>query len=295
MASAAALGVPALRFPLARAQPFGDDVQVLEDDLYVVTAGGTNVVALTGADGVALVDGGSADVSADLLQTVAALPEAGAVHTLFNTCWHPTQTGSNATLGEAGATIIAHENTRLWLTQDITWPWDGSRFAPLSEAARPNKTFYKKEALEVGGRLIEYGHVRSCPHTDGDIYVRFPHANVVAVGDAVSKEWPSIDWWTGGWLGGIVGALELFLVISDDGTRFVPARGPLLERADIERQHQMYDLLYERFVRLLYDGKSPEEAVAARPAAEFEEMMGPSEEFVERAFQSLWGYLAPDA
>ena len=40
--------------------------------------------------------------------------QARRVHVLFNTHWHPEQTGSNERLGEDGALIVAHENTRLW-------------------------------------------------------------------------------------------------------------------------------------------------------------------------------------
>jgi hypothetical protein len=46
---------------------------------------------------------------------------------------------------------------------------------------------------------------------------------------------------------------------------------------------------------LLYSGRGLEEAVAARPVEEFEARMGPSDEFVRRAFESLWAYLSPDA
>ena len=76
------------------------------------------------------------------MKAVAGLPGGGPVHTLFNTHWHPEQTGSNEQLGKAGKTIIAHENTRLWLTTDVTWPWNGQRFKRLPKIAQPNKTFY---------------------------------------------------------------------------------------------------------------------------------------------------------
>ena len=115
----------------------------LSDDLFVVTVpGAANVVAHTAASGVVLVDGASAAASGALLKAVAALPGAGPVRTLFNTHWHPEQTGSNETLGKAGVTIIAHENTRLWLTTDVKWPWNGRRFTRLPQVAQPTKTFY---------------------------------------------------------------------------------------------------------------------------------------------------------
>ncbi len=201
----------------------------------MLTAGGVNVVARTAADGAVLVDGGSAEHSAALLDTVEKLPGGGPVRTLFNTHWHTEQTGSNERLGKASATIIAHENTRLWLSTDITWPWDESRtFAPLPEIARPNKTTFDRDRIRVGSKTIQYGHLRHAAHTDGDLYVFFPEANVLAVGDAVtSAGWQTIDWWTGGWIGGVVGGLELLLSLTDAETRVVPARGPVMTKADL--------------------------------------------------------------
>ena len=290
----AALGLPVLRPRVARAQSQRDLIR--RGDVHVRTISGRNVVALAAADGALLVDGGPASEAAAILDWASTLPSAGTVRTLFNTCWHPEHTGLNATLGEAGATIIAHENTRLWLTAEVTWPWNGQRFSPLPEVARPNKTFYHREQLSVGGEQVEYGHVRACPHTDGDAYVFFPKANVLAVGDAVSSQgWPFIDWWTGGWIGGIVGGLETLLSVANAETLIVPGRGPLLSYAELKAQHQMYDVIYERLATLLYSGRGPDEAVAALPTQEFDAKMGQSDEFVRVAFRSLWGYLAPDA
>src|SRR5690606_29069689 len=104
--------------------------------LYVIGAGNTNVLAVTAPDGIALVDGGSAAESPALLARVAGLPGGAAVHTLFNTHWHPDHTGSNAPLARAGARIVSHVNTRLWLSTDVTWPWNEQTVEPLPEAAR---------------------------------------------------------------------------------------------------------------------------------------------------------------
>ena len=127
-----------------------------------------------------------------LMKAVAGLPGGGPVHTIFNTHWHPEQTGSNERLGKAGTTIIAHENTRLWLTTDVTWPWNGQRFKRLPKIAQPNKTFYTTGKLDSG---VRYGYIPDAAHTDGDLYVYFPQQNVLAVGDAVSDQgWPVVDW-----------------------------------------------------------------------------------------------------
>ena len=265
----------------------------LDRDIYLLGGAGCNVIAQSGTDGVLMVDGGLAQNAAALAQAVAALPNSGPVRTLFNTHWHPEQTGSNLSLGAAGVMIIAQENTRLWLTQNITWPWDGRTFKKFPKIAQPNKTFYDKGALDSG---VRYGYISDAPHTDGDLYVYFPQPNILAVGDATCGQgWPFLDYWTGGWIGGLVGGLQRLQTVANRDTRIVPAQGPMLSFADIAVQLDMYGTLYDRLVRMLNKGHSPTEAVAAKPAKEYETKMGNSDAFIRRAFESLWAYLSPDA
>jgi glyoxylase-like metal-dependent hydrolase (beta-lactamase superfamily II) len=294
-AAGLALGAPALR--LSAAPQIAPDVSGtvrLSDDLFVIALPGqANVVAYTGADGVVLVDGGAAAAADSLTKTVAALSGGRPVQTLFNTHWHPEQVGLNETVGSAGKTIIAHENTRLWLTTDVKWPWNGKEFKRLPKIAQPNKTFYKTGKLDSG---IHYGYIPDAAHTDGDLYVYFPTQNVLAVGEVMSGQgWPVVDYITGGWIGGIVGGLQRLQSIANDETRIVPGRGPVLGMKELKAQTQMYGTLYERLTTMLNKGRGPSEAVAAQPAKEFEAQMGNADEFVRRAFESLWAYLSPDA
>jgi glyoxylase-like metal-dependent hydrolase (beta-lactamase superfamily II) len=299
---------------------------LLADNLYLLSGAGANVVALTAADGVVLVDGGLADQSAALLEAVSALSRGARVTTLFNTHWHPEQTGSNEALGTLGATIIAQENTRLWLATDVTWSWNGRRFKRLAKIAQPNKTFYTTGTLALSDERREgvpadlkerregvpadlkerpegvpadsvvYGYLPDAAHTDGDLYVYFPQQNVLAVGDAVCGQgWPVVDWATGGWIGGIVGGLQRLQTLANEETRIVPGRGPVLTLADLKAQSTMYGTIYDRLTQLLNKGRGPSEAVAAKPTKEFDAQMGDPDEFVRRAFESLWAYLSPDA
>jgi len=285
-----------LRWPALHAQAAGGNARDLGGDFHVLDLGATNVLAVTDESGIALVDGAPVGRASALSEMLAALPRSGKVHTLFNTHWHPEQTGSNESLGQAGATIVAQENTKLWLTTDVTWPWSNETVEPLPKVALPNKTFSGDTELDVGGRRARCGHLRDCPHTDGDMYVFFPDDNVLAVGDAVTGAgWPAIDWWTGGWIGGMVGGLDMLFYVANAETRIVPARGPVLTHADLRRQYDMYSVIWERLVKTLYGGGGPKEALAAKPTQEFDAIMGPSDVFVERAFQSLWAYLSPDA
>jgi cyclase len=282
-----------------------DSTTQLADDLFVIRIPGeANVVAHTSSAGVLLVDGGSARAADAVMKAVAGLPGGGQVHTLFNTHWHPEQTGLNEQIGKAGKTIIAQENTRLWLAADVTWPWNGQKFKRLPKVAQPNKTFYDKGQLEspkerregVPADSVRYGYIPDCAHTDGDLYVHFPQQNVLAVGDVISGEgWPAVDWTTGGWVGGMVGGLQRVLSLTNEKTRIVPGRGPVLGLEDLKKQFDMYQTLYDRLTQLLNKGRGPSEAVEAKPAKEFEAQWGNSDEFVRRSFESLWAYLSPDA
>jgi glyoxylase-like metal-dependent hydrolase (beta-lactamase superfamily II) len=228
----------------------------LADDLFVIRIPGeANIVAHASSAGVLLVDGGSARATDAVMKSVASLPGGGQVHTLFNTHWHPEQTGLNETIGKAGKTIIAHENTRLWLATDVTWPWNGQTFKRLPKIAQPNKTFYTSGKLESG---IQYGYVSDAAHTDGDLYAYFPQQNVLAVGDVVSNQgWPQVDWVTGGWIAGIVGGLQRISTIGNEKTIIVPGRGPVMTMADLKTHYDMYGAIYDRLSKLLNSGRGP--------------------------------------
>jgi len=304
-AAGIALAAPAGRLAAQAPTAVDSTTLRLSDDLFVIRhPGEANIVAHTSADGVLLVDGGSAPAADMVMQSVSKLPGGGSIHTLINTHWHPEQTGLNAQIGQGGKTIIAHENTRLWMATDVTWPWNGRRFTRLPKTAQPNKTFYTTGTLAPSTGTpsrrslegIRYGHIPDAAHTDGDLYVFFPAQNVIAVGDVVSGQgWPVVDWTTGGWIGGIAGGIQRLSTLVNEDTRIVPGRGPVLSVADLKAQYAMYSTLYDRLTQLLNKGRGPTEAVAARPAKEFEAQMGDPDEFVRRAFESLWAYLSPDA
>jgi len=267
----------------------------LNDRLTVIRGAGANVVAMSGPEGALLVDGGIEARSAQLVKL--ALKETGAkkVHTLFNTHWHPEQTGSNERLGKTGARIIAHENTRLWLSYANAVPWQEKTWGPLPPKALPNETTFGNGKLEFAGEHIDYGYLLQA-HTDGDLYVHFRDANVIVAGGAVSAEgWPVIDYKTGGWLGGLVEGLRALIKVADANTKIVPANGPVITKADLEEQRAMYAAIFDRLGKLLRKGMGPEEVLAANPTREFDAKWGDPTQFVTLAFKSLWGHFAPDA
>jgi cyclase len=270
-------------------------VSRVNDHLVVVSGTGANCVALQGPEGVFLIDGGLEERSGELVKTVLAETHSKAIHTLVNTHWHPEQTGSNERLGKAGARIIAHQNTKLWLEYPQQEPGRPGTWGPLPPKARPGQTIYSTEKLTFGGEQIELGYLLQA-HTDGDIYAFLRESNVLVAGGVVSNEgWPVIDYKTGGWIGGLVDGLRALVALADDHTVIVPANGPNLTKADLAAQAQMYATIFDRLQKLLRKGMGPDEVAAAEPTKEFDAKWGDPKQFVDLAFKSMWGHLAPDA
>jgi glyoxylase-like metal-dependent hydrolase (beta-lactamase superfamily II) len=272
------------------------EIEILGDALSVVQGAGCNVVVAKGPGGGAtMVDGGLKERSAELLSLVRSELSVSRIDTLFNSCWHPDRTGANEALGAAGVRIMAHENTRLWLSRDVTRPWDTLTIRRLPAQACPNATFYESGTVEVSGREIGYGYLLQA-HTDGDIYVRFPTENVLVTGAAIAADaWPLLDWWTGGWIGGLVDAFDVLLEVADENTRVVPGSGGLLTRADLVAQRQMYVTIFDRLAKLFFAGLEPDDMLAAEPTKEFDERLGDPELFLRLAFRGFGLHFGPDA
>ncbi len=291
---AAAAGLASPLAACARPVASALEATSLADGVVMIAGAGGNVVAARGPEGAVLIDGGLAAHAEDLIGTVKAALSTRRIAKLLNTHWHHEQTGANAALAAQGATIAAHENTRLWLGTTIYRRWEEKTYPPAPPEARPTESFYTSGETDLGDERLAYGHVRQA-HTDGDIYALFAEADVLAAGGIVSGAgWPIVDWSTGGWLGGMVDGVETLIGLCGESTRIVPADGPVLGRADLERQHAMYTTILERLAEHLYASHGPEEVLAAAPTAEFDAEMGDPTLFVTLAFQSVWGHMRSD-
>lgn len=267
----------------------------LTDSLTLLTGGGANVLAAKTAEGLLLVDGGLEKHSRELVKAALKATGASQVHSLFNTHWHPEQTGSNESLGTQGTKIIAHVNTKLWLTRKITVSWRPGTYGPLPAKALPSETFYTKASIATGDEHVEYGYMPQA-HTDGDIYVFFRKANVLAGGGVVSADrWPVVDYETGGWIAGLIAGLDTLIKLADEHTKIVPADGPILTKEDLKAQRVAYFTIYDKLVKCLTKGLSPAETLATEPAQGINPQWGDSAPFVTASFKSLWGHFAPDA
>jgi glyoxylase-like metal-dependent hydrolase (beta-lactamase superfamily II) len=288
--SLAATGLTGLRPATARA---ADALEVthLSDDLLLVTGGGANVVALSRPEGVVLVDGADAAHSAAVLKAISQATGGRPVVTAFNTHWHWPHTGSNETLRQAKIKIIAHENTRLWLTEPVIEEWE-NRTYPARPKALPTDTFYKGvQKLNFGKANIEYGYLPQA-HTDGDLYVYFRDANVLVAGDVVAVgHYPILDYTTGGWTLGMANATKQLLDVVDDQTRIVPGTGPVQTKADLAAEHDMLATLHEDLWQLMRKGMGADDMIVAGATKKFDDKWGNPDLFITNAYRGLYGHV----
>src|SRR5947208_16771813 len=111
--------------------------QPLAENLTLLAGPGGNVVALHGSDGVVVVDTFVAPAWPKLEESLKGL--GGPVKFVINTHWHFDHTDNNAPLRAGGATVVAHENTKLRMTQPHHLAVLELDVRPSPAAARPQR------------------------------------------------------------------------------------------------------------------------------------------------------------
>ncbi len=256
---------PFSRYAFSQESTFQESPGIVpvSEGFVMLTGAGGNILVRPASAGQVLVDSGAAEFTDAVLARLGELPGAGRVETVFNTHWHRQQVGGNLALGQSGATIIAHEKTRAHLATDYYLRDEDRYEKALPAEAHPTETFFAAGETLAGDERVEYGHLLEA-HTDGDIYVFFRDANVLAAGDAVSPlRDPVLDWFGGGWLGGRVEAQEKLLEVSDEETRIVPSYGSVVGRAELQAEFDMTLVLFDRMLELVRKGMSAQDTLDA--------------------------------
>ena len=293
-------GVVGLTLPPVARYAFAQEGPALVpvgEGFVMLTGAGGNVLVRTASAGQVLVDGGAAASTDAVLARLRGLPGGGRITTLFNTHWHREQVGGNLAFGRSEATIVAHEKTRAHLATDY-YLHDEDRYEKaLPAEARPTVTFFTGDQTPAGAKRIEYGHLLEA-HTDGDIYVFFRDANVLAAGDAISPlRDPVLDWFGGGWLGGRVDAQEKLLKLTNAQTRIVPSYGPVVGRAELQAEFDMTRVLFDRMLDLVRKGMSAKEMIDAGVMKDVKRTFRDPYRFVYDAHKGYWAHhnsLAPN-
>src|ERR1700720_2275835 len=229
--------------------------QKLADNVTMLSGPGGSVVVLNGPDGKFVVDTFVAPAWPKLKEALDGLGNAP-VKYVIDTHWHFDHTDNNAPLHAAGATVLAHENTKKRMSEPHDVPIFGFHFDPSPAEALPQQTFATSHKLEANGETLALQHLAPA-HTDTDIYVHFQKANVIHMGDTFfNGMYPFIDSSTGGKISGMIAAADKVLPLAGNYTKIVPGHGPLGNKADLTKFREMLVTTRDRVQKLKSAGKS---------------------------------------
>lgn len=243
----------------------------LSDRLVMLSGPGGNVIVLHGSDGKLVVDSFLQPAWPHLKSLLDRLGD-GTLRTLINTHWHLDHVDNNGHFREAGATVLAHVNTRLRLTQ----PHDvlGMHFQPVAANALPTDTFPDKRSLTMNGEVLAMTHVPPA-HTDTDIFVHYTRANVLHMGDVFfNGMYPFIDASTGGNINGMIAGVDRALAMVNTRTKIVPGHGPLSDHAGLLKYRRVIATIRDRVREMKRDRKTLAQIQAAKPTAQFDAQWG---------------------
>src|SRR6516225_5569913 len=247
--------------------------QRLAENLTLLSGPGGNVVVLNGPDGKIVVDTFLMPAWPKLKETLDGLGNAP-VKIVIDTHWHFDHTDNNANLHAAGATVLAHENTKTRMAE----PHDSALLGlhvPASPAdALPQQTFSASHKLQASGETVMLQYFQPA-HTDTDIYIHFQKANVIHMGDTFFNGfYPVIDAGTGGKIDGMIVAADKVLPLADNNTEIVPGHGPLGNKTDLTKFRDMLVVARDRVRKLKTEGKSAGEIAANKPLADLDPVWG---------------------
>src|ERR1700756_2547858 len=264
--------------------------QPLAENLTLLSGPGGNVVVLNGPDGKIVVDTFLLPAWPKLKENLDGLGNAP-LKTVIDTHWHVNHTANNANLHAAGATVLAHDNTKTRMAE----PHDNALFGlhfPASPAdALPQQTFSTSQKLQANGEIVMLQYFQPA-HTDTDIYIHFQKANVIHMGDTFFNGfYPVIDASTGGKINGMILAAGRVLPLANNNTKIVPGHGPLGNKADLTKYRDMLVVARDRVQKLKTAGKSADEILASKPLADLDPVWGhgmlSSDLFLQMVYSSL--------
>src|SRR5436190_18707704 len=204
----------------------GMRVLKVRDNVYMISGAGGNVTVLTFAQGVLVVDTGSAANAEKVLAVIKELSDKPVVH-IINTNADGDHVGGNEKLavsgrriprdivqadssgGGEGPMVIAREE----VLARMSAPPEPQKPAPFR--AWPTDVYHfptkKLSAHLRGGEAIQLIHAPAA-HSDGDSLVWFRHADLILAGDIfTTTAYPVIDVARGGTINGEIEALNAIL------------------------------------------------------------------------------------
>ena len=270
----AILAVFAIMAVCANAQQDFSNVQVktnkISNNFYTLDGQGGTIGVLAGPDGVFMVDGQFAPLTDKIVAAIKQITNAP-IKYMVNTHVHGDHTGGNENFGKLGVTILARGSLRNRLMHP----------APAANGTTPPATLpvglpvitynaNSQLALHMNGEDVQLIPIPTA-HTDGDTMVRFVQNDVIMTGDFFrSVQYPNIDRGNGGQLNGMINGLGQIIARSGPNTKIIPGHGPTVDRTAVMAHRDMMLAVRDRISRMIKEGKSEADVIAAKPWADFD-------------------------
>ncbi len=202
--------------------------------IYVAVAepASVNLGLIIGAESAVLVDTGSSPAQGRAVRdSVAAITDRPLVAVVI-THWHYDHAFGLA--GFADLTTIGHESVRGRLGS-VEAATEANRLGFAStDLTAPNREIAVAMAIDLGGRRVEIAHL-GAGHTDGDLIVVVPDADLVFAGDLIESAGPPAfgpDSVPGAW----AGTLDSVIGLMTAATVLVPGHGDPVDREFVFEQ-----------------------------------------------------------
>jgi glyoxylase-like metal-dependent hydrolase (beta-lactamase superfamily II) len=251
-------------------------VKALRRTISVLYGAGGNIAVLTGPDGKLLIDAEIVTARSNVSAAIAGI-NADPIKQLINTHWHFDHTGGNDWVHQAGASILAQENTRKHLLESTRveeiWKYT---FPPAPPGAIPSSVFKEDHTVHANDSTLVLKHYLPA-HTDSDISVHFTEADILHTGDTFwNRNYPYIDYSTGGSIDGAIRAAEANLAKVTDKMIVIPGHGEVSGKADLILFRDVLVGIRDKVAALKKQGRTLDEIVAAKPGARTDEEWGKS-------------------
>jgi glyoxylase-like metal-dependent hydrolase (beta-lactamase superfamily II) len=296
-----AAALAALSLSRAFAQPQTDYAKLeinttdLGHGVYLLGWQGGDSLILVGDDGVLLVDTSVAQMGEKIRAAIAKV-SSKPIKLVINTHAHADHFGANEALAKGGALIVGQDNLRERMAKGQHLAAFNQTIPPSPPAALPTVTYTDAMTLYFDGETVQLFHP-SHAHTDNDTLVHFTRANVIHASGTFGGDgnYPFFDMSSGGSLVGMIGAEEKMLSLADDKTRIMADEGEPAGTAALKATHDALVAVRARVQKLIDEGKSEDEAVAAKPTKDIDAQwlrqggFLTGDVFTRMAYQSLKG------
>ncbi len=245
----------------------------ISNNFVALEGQGGRIGVLYGPDGIFMVDSQFAPLSDKITAAIRKVSDQK-IKFLVNTHVHGDHTGGNENFGKTGVTIVSRPMLKQRLMKPNPPANGGPAPAGAPAAAIPGYVIDSRTRMTMDGETIDLIPL-PVAHTDGDTAVKFVKNDVLMTGDVFrSVGFPNIDRANGGSLKGMLEAFDTLIAASGPKTKVLPGHGPITNRAGIIAHKRMAVALRNQVAKMIAEGKTQEQIVAAKITNPYEKQTG---------------------